>query len=260
MTEQRVLCDLEQGVFQVTINNPEKLNALDSAIIGALEEAFRRATDDPEVRAVVLTGAGPKAFVAGADITELQVLDPSRVEPFVQRAHRLMDGIESCGKPVIAAVNGYALGGGLELAMACHLRIASSTALLGLPEVKLALLPGYGGTQRLPRLVGRGKALMMMLTGEPVTAAEALASGLVNRVVEPDELEATVQQLARKLANSAPIALRAILDAVLRGGEMPGPEGLAHERRWFVDICATEDMREGTAAFVEKRKAQFRGR
>ncbi len=260
MTDQPVKTRTEAGVTTITIDRPEKLNALDAGVIAALERAFEAAASDADTRVVVLTGAGPKAFVAGADIGELRGLDPAEAEAFVRRGHALMARIENLGKPVIAAINGFALGGGCELALACTLRIAANTALLGLPEVKLGLIPGYGGTQRLARLVGRGRALQMMLTGEPVKAGEALFMGLVNEVAEPEELQATVLAMARKLASGAPLAMNAIMDSVNQGADLPLAEGIAVETAQFVTVCATEDMREGTGAFLDKRKPVFTGR
>ena len=259
-TESVVLTHRENGVATITVNRPDKLNALNADVIAGLERAFEDVGQDPGIRAVILTGAGDRAFVAGADIGELQALDPRESRTFVERGHALMRRIERLGKPVIAAVNGFALGGGCELALACTLRLASDAAMLGLPEVKLGLIPGYGGTQRLARQVGRGRALHMMLTGDPVNAEQAQAMGLVNSVHAADELSAVATKLAGKLAAGAPLAMAAIMRSVNRGADLPFDEGIGVETDQFVAICDTEDMQEGTSAFLEKRKAEFSGR
>jgi enoyl-CoA hydratase len=214
---------------------------------------------EPGVRAVIVTGAGDKAFVAGADIGELAAQTPAGGRDQARRAQHVLDLIEHLGKPVIAAINGYALGGGCELAMACTIRLAADTATLGQPEVNLGLIPGYGGTQRLPRLVGAGRALELLLTGDRITAAEALRIGLVNRVVPAAALMGEALALAAMLAAKAPIAVRYILDAVGSGVEMPLPAAQAFEATLFGLVSATEDMREGTRAFLEKRPAAFKG-
>jgi enoyl-CoA hydratase len=248
------------AVRVITVNRPDKLNALNRATLAALDEAFAAAADDAGVRVVVLTGAGPKAFVAGADISEMAAITPVEAREFSLLGQRMMRRVERMPKPVIAMVNGFALGGGLELAMCCHLRIASQTARLGLPEVTLGLLPGFGGSQRLPRLAGRAAALELCLTGAPVDAARALQLGLVNRVVAPDALEGEVMALANKLAQAAPLAMRAILDAVNVGGECAIDEGLEYESAQFGLIFATEDAREGMRAFLERRPPAFANR
>ncbi len=260
MSEPSLLSHAEGGVLFLTINRPAKLNALDADVIGALESAVEAAQTDADVRAVVLTGAGDKAFVAGADIGELRALEPGEARTFVERGQALMSRIERLGKPVIAAVNGFALGGGCELALACTIRIASETAHFGLPEVKLGLIPGYGGTQRLARLVGRGRALHLMLTGDPIGAAEARELGLATAVVPAETLQEEAARLAAKLARGAPLAQRAIMEAVNEGADLPLDAGLAKEIDAFVAICDSDDMREGTGAFLEKRKADFQGR
>lgn len=249
----------EAGVTWLTIERPEKLNALNAGVLDALDAAIAKAAIDDDARVVVITGAGERAFVAGADIAELRDLASDALPDFMQSGLDLFSRIEKLGKPVIAAINGFALGGGLELALACTLRLASSTAQFGLPEIKLGLLPGYGGTQRLTRLVGQARALHMMLTGDPVKADQALAWGLVNQVTEPGELDAAVQALAGRLAASAPLAMRAIITAVNCGGNLPLDEGIALEKAQFLANFATADAREGTAAFLEKRKPEFRG-
>lgn len=243
----------------ITVDRPEKLNALDAATLEHLHAAFDAAASDDAVRCVVLTGAGPKAFVAGADIAQMNTLSPVQGRDFSLRGQRLMRRIETFPKPVIAMVNGFALGGGLELAMACHLRIAADTAKVGQPEINLGLVPGFGGTQRLLRLAGRAATLELCLTGAPVDAARALQLGIVNRVVAADALEEETFKLAGQLAAAAPLALRAILDCITVGGECAMNEGLEYESAQFGLVFSTDDMREGTAAFLERRKPAFRG-
>ena len=246
-------------VCTLTINRPDKLNALDQQTLQALDQAFASAADNDQVRVVVLTGAGSKAFVAGADISQMNQLSPVQGRDFSLLGQRLMCRIEALGKPVIAKVNGFALGGGLELAMACHLRIAADSAKLGQPEINLGLIPGFGGSQRLLRLAGRAATLELCLLGAPISAARAHALGIVNEVVAADQLDSRVEQLATQLAKAAPLALRAILDCVLAGGECALEQGLAFESTQFGLMFATADMREGTSAFLERRKAEFVG-
>lgn len=246
-----------QGVRWVTINRPDKLNALNRQVLAALGAAMAAAVETREVRAVVITGAGEKAFVAGADIAEFEGLSTAQAQQLARRGQRLYDAIERCPKPVIAAVNGFALGGGCELAMACHLRVASSNARFGQPEVKLGLIPGYGGTQRLPRLVGRGRALQLLLTGGMIDAATALAWGLVNRVVEPAQLGETVQALAAEILAVSPGAVRRCLDAVAAGLDSPMERALEVEAALFGLCFGSPDAREGTEAFLAKRSPQF---
>ena len=260
MSNQYIITNIDQGVLNVTINRPEKLNALNIQVLTELMSVISNEAASSEVRCVVITGAGDKAFVAGADIAELRGLSPEGLQSNAALGKSLMSAIENLGKPVIAAVNGFALGGGCELAMACHLRIASSSALLGLPEVQLGLMPGYGGTQRLLRLVGQGRSLEMMLSGKPVNAQKALEYGLVNQVVEPDELVSFTGALASKLARSAPCAMKSILEAVVGGADVSLEQGLTLENRLFEGLFETDDMREGTSAFLEKRKPEFKGR
>jgi enoyl-CoA hydratase len=244
----------------VTVNRPQVLNALNAATLDALRRAIIALAADDEVRVVIITGAGEKAFVAGADINELAADQPDGARNRARGGQHVFDLIERMGKPVIAAVNGYALGGGCELAMACSLRIAASHAKFGQPEIALGLIPGYGGTQRLQRLVGRGKALELLLTGAPIDADEALRLGLVNRVVPGADLMTEVRKLADKLAASAPVAMKYILDAVAAGADMSLGDALAHEATLFGLVAATDDMREGTRAFLEKRKPTFTGK
>jgi len=248
------------AVRVITVNRPDKLNALNRATLEALHRAFDEAAADDAVRAVVLTGSGAKAFVAGADIAEMSGLSAVQARDFSLVGQRLMRRMERMPKPVVAMVNGFALGGGLELAMCCHLRIAADSAKLGLPEVTLGLLPGFGGSQRLLRLVGRGAALEMTLTGAPVDAARAMQLGLVNRVVPAAELEQETMALAAKLAANAPLAMRGILDAVHVGGECGIDDGLEYESAQFGLAFSTDDAREGMAAFLERRKPAFHNR
>jgi enoyl-CoA hydratase len=260
MSYQNLLVETRDGVAFVSVNRPDKLNALDERTMQELDAAFGAIDADAAVRGVIVTGAGEKAFVAGADIGELSTRTPVDGRDYTVRGQRVLDRIESLGKPVIAAVNGFALGGGCELALACHLRVAAEGARLGTPEVKLGLMCGYGGTQRLARLVGRGRALELLLTGEMVDAAEALRIGLVNRVVPKDRLLAESEALLRKMLANAPLSLRFTLEAVDAGLEMPLPEALNLEATLFGLICTSEDMKEGTRAFLEKRPPRFQGK
>jgi len=248
------------AVRTVTLNRPEKLNALNRATITELHAAFDAARNDERVRVVVLTGTGPKAFVAGADIGELAASSPVEALEFSRHGQQLMTKIERLGKPVIASIGGFALGGGMELAMACHLRIASDTAKFGQPEINLGVLPGFGGTQRLLRLAGRGAVLELCLLGTTISAQRAFELGAVTRVVPADQLADETRKVATQLAASAPHALRAILDAIVLGGEGPLDLGLDYESQAFAVCVSTEDMREGTKAFLEKRKPAFTGR
>jgi enoyl-CoA hydratase len=244
----------------VTINRPKVLNALNSETLDELRRAILELKYDADIRVVIVTGAGDKSFVAGADINELAAQTPTSGREHALSGQHVFDLIENMGKPVIAAINGYALGGGCELAMACTLRIAADSARLGQPEIALGLLPGYAGTQRLPRLVGKGRAMEMILTGAAIEADEALRIGLVNRVVAAADLMLEARKLAQQLAAGAPIALRYIMSAINKGMEMPFAEACQYEATLFGLVGATEDMREGTAAFLEKRKAAFKGR
>jgi len=257
---ETVLYEASGGVALVTLNRQQVLNALNAKLLGELERAVALAREDASVKAVLLTGAGEKAFAAGADINELAALGPAEATAFAERGQRLFASIEHLGKPVVAAINGFALGGGCELAMACTLRVAAGTAQMGQPEVNLGVIPGYGGTQRLTRLVGKGRALDLVLTGRIVKADEALAMGLVNRVVPREELLDAARQLAGILVSKAPLALRYAMEAVHRGLEMGLEDAFAWEAHLFGLCAATRDMKEGTAAFLEKRKPSFEGR
>jgi enoyl-CoA hydratase len=259
MSYEHLTIERDGAVAVVTINRPP-VNALNAATMAELRQAMTGLGADPETRAIVLTGAGEKAFVAGADINELAALSPAEGKDHAARGQAVLDLIETLGKPVIAAVNGVALGGGCELAMACTLRIAADSARFGQPEINLGLSPGYAGSQRLPRLVGRGRALELLLTGDMISAARACEIGLVNRVVPAAELRAEAVTLATTLAAKAPIATRYILEAVLNGSEMPLAQAQHLETVSFGVLASTEDMKEGTRAFLEKRKAEWKGR
>ncbi|PPU02820.1 enoyl-CoA hydratase-related protein [Xanthomonas arboricola] len=260
MSNHVILIADHASVRTITVNRPDKLNALNQETLQALDQAFAEAASADHIRVVILTGAGPKAFVAGADIAEMRDLSAMQGREFSLLGQQLMRRIERMPKPVIAMVNGFALGGGLELAMACHLRIAASSARLGQPEINLGLIPGFGGTQRLLRLTGRAAALELCLLGLPIDAARAFQLGLVNRVVEPEALQDETLALAQRLAAAAPLALRGVLDAVVFGGECAIEEGLQLETAQFALLFATDDMREGTGAFLDKRPAQFNNR
>jgi len=259
-TFDNILYETSGSIAWITVNRPEKLNALDRATVEEIAAAAARAQDDSGVRVIVLTGAGEKAFVAGADISQMAALNPAEAQAFARFLHESLDRLERSPKPVIAAVNGFALGGGCELALACHVRIVSENARFGQPEVSLGLLPGAGGTQRLQRVVGRGRALDLILSAEMIDAAEAHRIGLANRVVPAAELRATVESYANNLCTKGPLALARSIEAVVSGGEMSQHEALVLEAGLFGLCFATEDMREGTKAFLEKRKAEFPGR
>ncbi len=260
MNFENLLFEARDGLAFVTLNRPKVLNALNAATLAELEVAFIAIHEDASIRAVLLTGAGEKAFVAGADIQELALADGAQGRELARRGQDVFREIEDCGKPVIACIHGFALGGGCELALACTLRIASETARFGQPEVKLGLIPGYGGTQRLARLVGQGVALQMILTAEMISAAEALRVGLVNEVVAPDRLLARGEAVARVIASMAPLAVRASLEAVHRGFDLPLDEALQQEAALFGFCCDTADKVEGTRAFLEKRAPVWQGR
>jgi enoyl-CoA hydratase len=259
MTFDNLLIERDAAVASVTINRPKVLNALNSQTLDDLRRAILELQHDATVRAIIVTGAGEKAFVAGADINELATQTPTGLREYALRGQHVFDLIENAGKPVIAAINGYALGGGCELAMACTLRLAADTAKIGQPEINLGLIPGYAGTQRLPRLVGAGRALELLLTGDQITAEEAYRLGLVNRVVPAAALITEARGVAAALAAKPPLAVRYIIDAVHKGLDMSFGEAQRFEATLFGLVAGTEDMREGTRAFLEKRKPQFKG-
>jgi enoyl-CoA hydratase len=260
MADDNLLSERDGAVLLLTINRPAVLNALNAQTLAELDRAVDAAGRDETVRAIVITGAGDRAFVAGADINELAVQTPVRGREHARLGQTLFDRLERLGKPVIAAVNGFALGGGCELAMACTIRLAADSAKFGQPEINLGLIPGYAGSQRLPRLVGRGRALELLLTGAPISAEEAWRIGLVNRVVPAASLVAEARALAQTLAAKAPVAMRYILEAVAGGLEMPFADAQDYEATLFGLVSTTDDMREGTRAFLEKRKPAFTGK
>jgi enoyl-CoA hydratase len=260
MSYENVRTELKEGVLTITIDRPKVLNALNAQTVTEIGQAFDAARDDESIRCVILTGGGEKAFVAGADINELSKMTPLTGKAVAERGQRVLSKIERLPKPVIAAINGFALGGGCEIALACHIRIASEKAQLGLPEVTLGIIPGYGGTQRMARLLGKGKALELILTGDRIGAAEAERIGLVNKVVPADQLMPAAEEMARRIAARGPLAVRAGLEAVMNGSEMPFEEGQFLEATLFGLLTATEDMKEGMTAFLEKRQADFKGR
>jgi len=260
MAYATLLFDVRDGIAFVTINRPEKLNALNDRVIAELADAAERIATQAEIKGAVITGAGPKAFVAGADIAELAQQGPFDGKTRALRGQAVLRRLETCGKPVVAAINGFALGGGCELALACHLRIASENAKFGQPEVKLGIAPGYGGTQRLPRLVGKGIALRLILTGETIDAQEAYRIGLVHRIVPAASLLAETETLLRGILSMGPLAVRLALEAVERGLDMSLEEGLLLEANHFGLLAATRDMKEGLTAFLAKRTPTFEGR
>jgi enoyl-CoA hydratase len=255
-----ILFEKKDGIAYVTFNRPKVLNALNRKTVEELHHALIDARDDASVRVLILTGAGDKSFVAGADISELAVQTPVNGKEFSLYGQSVFHLLETMGKPSICVINGFALGGGCELALSCTIRIASKTAKLGQPEVKLGILPGYGGSQRLARLCGKGVAHELCLTGEMISAEEAMRIGLVNHIYEPAELLPAADAIAKKIIANAPLAVKYAMEAVERGVEMPQEEGLFLEATLFGLACATEDMREGTKAFLEKRPAQFKGK
>jgi enoyl-CoA hydratase len=257
---ENVKAETRDGILRVTIDRPKVLNALNAQTVDELFAVFREARSDDAVKAVIITGSGDKAFVAGADINELAQKNPVTGKEASQRGQEVFGFIERFPKPVIAAINGFALGGGCELALACHIRIASENAKIGLPEVTLGIIPGYGGTQRMARLLGKGKALELICTGDFVNAADAERIGLVNRVVAQDQLLSTCEAMATKIASRGPLAVRAAIEAVIVGSDMPLEEGQLLEATLFGLLCASEDTKEGMRAFIEKRAAKFTGR
>ncbi len=257
---ENVRTENRDGILVVFIDRPKSLNALNAQTIDELQQAFDAARDDASVKGVIVTGGGEKAFVAGADINELAQMTPITGKAVAEKGQRVFRAMEKFPKPVIAAINGFALGGGCELALACHIRIASEKAQLGLPEVTLGIIPGYGGTQRMARLLGKGKALELILTGDRIGAAEAERIGLVNKVVPADQLMTAAEEMARTIAKRGPLAVRCAIEAVMSGSEMPFEEGQFLEATLFGLLASTEDMKEGMAAFLEKRAADFKGK
>ena len=260
MTFENLLFETKDAIAYITINRPKVLNALNAATMEELRQALHAVKNDPGIRAVILTGAGGKAFVAGADIGELAKQSPVTAKEYTLRGQNVLNLMENLGKPVIACVNGFALGGGCEMALAATLRLASENAKLGQPEVKLGIMAGYGGSQRLPRLVGKGIALQLLLSGEMISAQEAHRIGLVNEVVPLSELIPRAEAIARQIIANAPLAVQYTIEAVNRGMETPLAEGLYIEAALFSVVCASEDKNEGTRAFLEKRPPQFKGR
>src|SRR5437588_11098706 len=260
MTLENLKLEKKNAIAYVTIDRPKVLNALNMATMQELWQVFSDLKEDKQIRVVILTGSGEKAFVAGADINELAKNNPVEAKAYTHKGQATLDLIENLGKPVIACVNGFALGGGCEIAMACTMRLASENAKLGQPEVKLGIIPGYGGTQRLPRLVGTGLAMQILLTGEMITAQEAHRIGMVNEVVAAAELIPRAEAIAQKIIANAPLAVQYAMEAVNKGMEMTLAEGLYLEAVLFGVSCATEDKKEGTTAFLEKRQAQFKGK
>jgi enoyl-CoA hydratase len=259
MSYENLLYEKRDGIAYITFNRPKVLNALNRKTIEELHQVLVDARDDSSVRVLILTGAGEKAFVAGADINELAQQTPADGKEFSVYGQNIARLLETMGKPSICAINGFALGGGCEMALCCSIRIASKTAKLGQPEVKLGIIPGYGGSQRLARLCGKGVAHELCLTGEMVSAEEAQRVGLVNHVYEPAELLPAAETMAKKIIDQAPLAVKYCMEAIERGVEMPLEEGLFLEATLFGLCCATADMREGTKAFLEKRAAHFKG-
>jgi enoyl-CoA hydratase/carnithine racemase len=260
MTFQNILLEKKNSVAYVTVNRPKVLNALNMATMEELRTAFTGVKNDSAIRVALLTGSGEKAFIAGADIGELAKHDAVSGKEYTHRGQSVLDLIENLGKPVIACINGFALGGGCEIAMACTMRLASQNAKLGQPEVKLGIIPGYGGTQRLPRLVGKGIALQLVLTGEMISAEEAHRIGLVNEVTAPADLIPRAEAIAAKIVANAPLAIQYAMEVVNRGLELTLSDALYLEATLFGICCATEDKKEGTSAFLEKRAAQFKGK
>ncbi len=260
MGYETIQYEVEEHIATVTLNRPQVLNALNDTLMEELKTVFTGIAADKHLRAVLMIGAGDKAFAAGADIKELARTDRASGEAMARRAQHVFSLIESCGKPVIACIHGFALGGGCELAMACTIRLASETARIGQPEVKLGLMPGYGGAQRLPRLVGEGAAMRLLLTGDTISADEALRIGLVDEVLPKEDLMTRAWEMARSIAAAAPLAVKACMDAVHRGDDLSLREALPLDAVAFGELCATADKTEGTTAFLAKRKAVWHGR
>jgi len=258
MQRENLLLEVIEGIATVTVNRPAAMNAMNAATLGELETVVAEIASSPAIRAAIITGAGSKAFVAGADIAAMREMTPAEARDLALQAHRIYAAIERSPKPFIAAVNGYALGGGCELAMACDIRLASENAKFGQPEINIGILPGFGGTQRLPRLVGKGRTLEIILTGDMIDAREALRIGLVNRVTAQDDLLVEARKLAGKIAAKGLVAIRLCKDAVGNGSEMDLARGCAYEAELFGYSFSTADQKEGMGAFLEKRPAVFR--
>ncbi len=254
-----ILTEVHNKILTLTVNRPEKLNALNQQTLKEIEQTINEAQNNDDIAAFIITGSGEKSFIAGADISELAKSTAITGMRFATYGQKVMSTIEQSRKPVIAAINGFALGGGCELAMACHMRVASDNAMFGQPEIKLGVIPGFGGTQRLVRLIGKGRAMEMNLMGNMIDANRAYEIGLVNQVVTQDELMPTVNKMAKQLAFSAPVALQCIIDSINHGAECSLLDGLDYEAKAFAVTCSTTDMKEGTTAFLEKRKANFTG-
>lgn len=259
MAYDNIIREDRDGIAFVTVNRPKVLNALNDVTIGELQHAFDAITADESVKAVIVTGSGDKGFIAGADIGELATQTSLSARPLAMKGQRLMDTIEATPKPVVAAINGYTFGGGCELALACHFRYASDNAVMGLPEVTLGIIPGYGGTQRLPRVVGKGRAMELILTAARIDAEEAYRIGLVNKVFPQAELLAATEKTVRKIMSFGPVATSFALDAVNHGSEMPLSDGLNYEATFFGLLASTNDLKEGMNAFLEKRPPKFTG-
>ncbi len=258
-TYQNLVTDLTDRIFTITINRPDKLNALNIQTIAELKQAMQEVYDNDEVRGVIITGAGPKSFVAGADISEIAKLDNQSGKELAAHGHEVFNMIENCPKPVIAAVNGFALGGGCELAMACHIRVASENARFGQPEVNLGLIPGYGGTQRLTRIIGKGRAIELLITGDIISAQDAYRVGLANFLTTPEELMPKCTELLEKVKTKAPLAVGYVIEAA-NAAFNKKLDGFNTEIELFGKCYTTQDFKEGTTAFMEKRKAQFTGK
>lgn len=254
-----ILLNVENKILTLTINRPEKLNALNQQTLNEIEAAINDAQDNSNIAAIIITGSGEKSFIAGADISELAQSNAITGMKFATYGQKVMNTIEQSRKPVIAAINGFALGGGCELAMSCHIRVASDNAMFGQPEIKLGVIPGFGGTQRLVKLIGKGRAMEMNLMGNMIDANRAYEMGLVNLVVSQSDLMPNVIKMAKQLTFSAPVAIQGIIDSINHGAECTLPQGLEYEAKAFAVTCSTADMKEGTAAFLEKRKANFTG-
>jgi len=257
---ENVLYEKKESIAYVTVNRPKVLNALSRKTFVELRAAFEDARDDSAVQGVIVTGAGDKAFIAGADISEFTQMTPVQAEEYTRNGQAVVDLIENLGKPAVAAVNGFALGGGCETAMACTIRLATENAKFGLPEVRLGLIPGCGGTQRLPRLVGKGRALQLILSGRMISAQEAYRIGLINEIVPEADLISRAEAILAEISSNAPLSIKFALEAVNKGLETSLAEGLVMEASFFAICASTEDQKEGASAFLEKRKPQFKGR